>query len=74
LSNATNSFKSRCSFAKATPIVLDQVEEDVHSLLRGEIRVVLLVGALRVGKTVKDLGHAFHGAKCSTARVLGPDP
>jgi hypothetical protein len=56
-----NSLKSVCSFAKSAPIPFDQFQQHVESLLRSQIRVELIVGAIRVFKTVKHLKDSLHG-------------
>lgn len=60
MSNPTNSFKSLCSLAKGAPVALDQLEEHVHSLLRSEVCIVILVRAIRVRETVEDSCNALH--------------
>ena len=64
-----NSFKSACSFAKSTPVPLQQFEKHVEPLLRRQLRVELIVGAIRIFKTAKDLNESIHVPNCSMPRA-----
>jgi len=55
-----NSLKSLCRFAKGSPVACDQVEQDVESLLRGQIRVELIVSLLGFFEAAKDPSNAIH--------------
>jgi hypothetical protein len=71
-SNPTNSLKSLCSLAKGAPVPFNQLQKDVHSLLGGKVRVVFLVGAIRIRKAAENLGDVFHAGKCTTASLVRP--
>jgi hypothetical protein len=61
-----NFLKSVCSFAKSTPVTFHQLQQNVHPLLRSQVRVELIVGPLRVVETSENLNDAVHARNCST--------
>jgi hypothetical protein len=73
-SNATNSFKSLCRFAKRPPIVIYQIKQDLNPLGRAQARVVRIVGTIRLVETRKNLSGDFHGSQSSMARIAAPVP
>jgi hypothetical protein len=56
--------------AKGTPVLFDQLQKDVHSFLRANVRVEFLVGAIRFRKTVENLGDVFHAGMSTTASLV----
>jgi hypothetical protein len=58
-----NSLKSLCSFAKSTPLAFDQLEKDFEPSLGRQIRVELVVGAIRVGEGIEDSNDSFHSSR-----------
>ena len=55
-----NSFKSACSFAKSTPVSLNQLEENIEPRLGRQVSVKLVVRRLGVFKTAEHLNDSFH--------------
>ena len=55
-----NSLESACSFAKCTPMAFHQFEQQIQPRLGGEVRVELVVGAVRLVKAVKDSDGSVH--------------
>jgi hypothetical protein len=51
-----NSLKSFCSFAKGTPVSLDDLEKDVEALFGGQTCVVFVVGPVGIVEAAEDLG------------------
>jgi len=61
-----NSYKSTCSFAKSTPVSLNQLQENVEPLLWCQVGVELIVSHFSVFKTAEHLSDSFHRANFST--------
>lgn len=61
-----NSLKSLCSFAKSTPVLFDQLEENLESGLGCQVRVELIVSAIGFFETAENLDDSFHRPKCIT--------
>ncbi len=55
-----NSFKSACSVAKSTPVPFHQLEEDIESFLRRQVRVELVISTIGFLKSAEDLNDRFH--------------
>jgi hypothetical protein len=51
-------------------VLFDQLEQDVHPLLGGEARVVLLVGAVRLGEATEGSRDPVHDADSTTPIVV----
>src|ERR1051325_7661298 len=61
-----NSLKSACSFAKKTPVPLNQLQENVESFLWCQVGVELIISHLGVFKTAGQLNDSFHRTNFST--------
>ncbi|HEX9984198.1 MAG TPA: hypothetical protein VGF69_13100 [Thermoanaerobaculia bacterium] len=57
-----NSLKSACSFAKRTPVPLDQFEQQVEPLVWCQVRVELIVGLIGFFEAAKDVSYPFHAS------------
>ena len=57
-----NSFKSACSFAKSTPVSLNQLEENVEPRLGRQLGVKLVISRFGIFKTAEHLNDPFHVA------------
>jgi hypothetical protein len=57
-----NSLKSACSFAKRTPVPLDQLQQHLEPVLRREFSIELIIGLIRIFETTKQLNNAIHAS------------
>lgn len=55
-----NSLKSACSFAKSTPVPLDQIQQHVEPVLRSKFSVELIIGLIRILETTEHLNDTLH--------------
>jgi hypothetical protein len=58
-----NSLKSVSSFAKSTSMPFDQFEQNIEALLRRQVCVELIVGAVSRFEAVEDSRDAIHREK-----------
>ena len=59
-SNAINSRKSACSFAKRTPVPFYELKQEVEPLIWSEISVKLIVGSICLVKAAERLSYPLH--------------
>ncbi len=57
-----NSFKPACSFAKSTPVSLNQLEENIEPCLGRQVSVKLVVSRFGIFKTAEHLNDSLHRA------------
>lgn len=57
-----NSFKSACSVAKSSPVLLNQLEENVEPCLGRQVSVKLVVSRFGIFKTAEHLNDPLHEA------------
>lgn len=62
-----NSLKSACSFAKSTPVPLDQFQQHLEPVLRRKFSIELIVGLIRILKTTEYLNNAVHESTLACA-------
>lgn len=63
--NSMNSLKSACSFAKSTPVLIDQLEKNVEPLLGRQISIKLIIRCFGVFESAELLDDPLHGENCS---------
>lgn len=61
-----NSLKSVCSFAKSTPVPLDQFQQHLQPVFRRKFSVELIIGQISVLETAEHVNNAIH--ECNLAR------
>lgn len=66
-----NSFKSVCSFAKGTPVSLDELQKNVEPLLGRQVRIELVIRVLGIFKAAEHLNDTFHGEETLARRHDG---
>ena len=57
---AMNSFKSACSFAKSTPMSINQLEENIESFFGRQVSIKPVISRFSIFKTAKHLNDSFH--------------
>ncbi|HEX8411705.1 MAG TPA: hypothetical protein VF883_22850 [Thermoanaerobaculia bacterium] len=63
-----NSLKSVCSFAKSTPMPLDQLQQHLEPVFRREFRVELIVGQIRGLETAEHVNDSIHESNLARQR------
>ena len=62
-----NSRKSLCSFAKLSSMALDEFQQQVEPLFRGQARVKTIVRLVRLFEASEYLSDALHVSNSNTA-------
>ncbi len=60
-SNAMNSLKSLCSFAKLTSMPLDQFQQQIEPLFGRYARVEAIIRLIGLFETLENVSDSFHG-------------
>ena len=58
--DSMNSFKSACSFAKRTPVLVDQIEKNVEPFLRRQVSIKAIISRFGIFKTAEHLNDSLH--------------
>jgi hypothetical protein len=64
-----NSLKSACSFAKSTPVSLDQLEQNVEPLFGRQIGIELVVSRFRLLETAEHSNDSVHEGTLPSGRA-----
>jgi hypothetical protein len=67
-----NSLKSACSFAKSTPVPLDQFQQHREPVFRRKFSIELIIGLIRIFETTEYLNNAVHVKHFSMRDDAGP--